>query len=254
MTDPLTQVTEQLLPLLRGRQVLAIGELHGTVQFPSLIGRLVAAAADRELSVTVGLEIPCSERPGEFGPFWQRLPMFQDGRSSMAMADLVGGLVEPRNRGADVEVVFMDGPWVAPGSPIPMEWLHLVEQRRDEVMASFLLDAMGRRAQAVTLVLAGSQHTRVDGSSLDGEGRPALGHYLRRWHPEMVSLLGQTSGGEAWTISGRSEPGRPRPVAHDADLEPGAAWATRPGTDGHHGYVHVGPVTASPPHPSGGGR
>lgn len=246
--DPLTAVVDDLGALLRPRQVMAIGEWHGTEQFPALIGRLVDAAAARGLAVTVGLEIPCSETPGTVGPFWHRLAEFQDGRSSRAMAELVDGLVARRRAGDDVEVVFMDGPWVAPGSPVPMEQLHLVEQRRDEVMANFVLDAVVARPKALTLILAGNQHTRVDGGSGDGTDQPALGYYLRRWHPDTVAFLARASGGEAWMITGRpGTPGGPQAIPDDADLPPGASWAPQPGPDGHHGYVHVGQVTASPP-------
>lgn len=247
-TDPLTAAVADLDPLLRTRQILAVGEWHGTVEFPALIGRLVDAATDRGLAVTVGLEIPCSETPGELGPFWARRPEFQDGRSSRAMAGLVDHLVARRAAGNDVEIVFMDGPWVAPGSPVPMEWLHLVEQRRDEVMANSVLNAAAARPRSLTLILAGNQHTRTDGGSGDGSGQPALGYYLRRWHPDLVALLARGSGGEAWMLSGEAEiGGAPRPIPDDADLSPGAAWADRPGPDGHHGYVHLGRLTASPP-------
>jgi len=251
--DPLAAAVSDLDPLLRPRQVLAVGEWHGTEEFPALIARLVEVATGRGLAVTVGLEIPCSETPGELGPFWSRRPEFQDGRSSRAMARLVRELVDRRINGHDVEVVFMDGPWVAPGSPVPMEWLHLVEQRRDEVMANFMLDAVAARTRALTLVLAGHQHTRVDGGSGDGSGQPALGYYLRRWHPDLVALLARASGGEAWMLTGapdRGDPddaGGPRPIPDDADLPPGAAWTDRTGPDGHHGYLHLERLRASPP-------
>ncbi len=248
MTDPLAAVVDDLDPLLRPRQVLAVGEWHGTAEFPALIGRIVAAAIARTLAVTVALEVPCSEEPGRFGPFWRRRPEFQDGRSSRAMAGLVDDLVTRRSDGDDVEIVFMDGPWVAPGSPVPLDWLHLVEQRRDEVMANFVLNAAAARPRALTLILAGNQHTRVDGGSGDGSGQPALGYYLTRWHPDLVSLLARSSGGHAWVLTGEPDGGGgPRPIPDDADLPPGAAWAAQPGPDGHHGYVHVGRLTASPP-------
>lgn len=247
-SDPLAVVVDDLDPLLRPRQVLAIGEWHGTEEFPALITRLVDAAVARDLTVTVGLEVPCSEIPGEVGPFWTRRPEFQDGRSSRAMARLVDELVTRSNGDDGIEIVFLDGPWVAPGSPVPMEWLHLVEQRRDEVMANLLLNAIAVRPRALTLVLAGNQHTRVDGGSGDGSGRPALGYYLRRWNPELVALLARASGGHAWMITGAAgESGGPKPIPDDADLPAGASWADRPGPDGHHGYVHLGRLTASPP-------
>ena len=247
-SDPFASVVDDLDPLLRPRQVLTVGEWHGTEEFPALIARLVDAAVARGLTVTVGLEVPCSEVPGEFGPFWYRRAEFQDGRSSRAMARLLRELVGRGRAGDDIEIVFLDGPWVAPGSPVPLEWLHLVEQRRDEVMANFLLNAIAVRPRALTLVLAGNQHTRVDGGSGDGSGQPALGYYLRRWHPELIALLARASGGEAWMITGAAaDGGGPKPIPDEADVPPGASWADRPGPDGHHGFVHLGRLTASPP-------
>jgi hypothetical protein len=104
------------------------------------------------------------------------------------------------------------------------------------------------RPRALTRVLAGNQHTRVDGGSGDGSGQPALGYHLRRWHPELVALLVRASGGQAWMITGvAGDGGGPKPIPDDADLPSGASWTDRPGPDGHHGFVHVGRLTASPP-------
>lgn len=237
-----------------------VGEWHGTNQFPQLIERLVASALAAQLGVIVGLEIPCSEQPTldrlklerstcVDGVWWQRSAEFQDGRSSAAMADLVDALTPKES----VTVVAMDGPWVAPGSAVAMEYLHLLEAPRDETMARHLLDAMDRNRGAFTVVLAGPEHVTV---GTDDVGRPTLGRYVTQWHAQTVTLLGRSSGGQAWGL--RADDSRPtntaptfnagpHAVPDDAELSPGAQWADRVGPDGFHGYVHVGAVTASPP-------
>ena len=74
-----------------------------------------------------------------------------------------------------------------------------------------------------------------------------MGSFVRSWHRDLVALDGRSAGGTAWVLLAGEERGGVHPVA-DADLPAGALWTDTPGDDGHHGYVHVGPVTASPPH------
>ncbi|MEM7275095.1 MAG: hypothetical protein AAF547_18585 [Actinomycetota bacterium] len=361
-------VLGSLQPLLRPRSVLLIGELPGTEEFPGLIARLARSAVAQGLAVTVGLEVACSEQTrldravdaavesgldsdeallglafAQSGPWWRRADRFQDGRSSRAMLDLVSTLVGLAGAGGDVAIVAADGPWVAPGSPVPLELLGILEQPRDEVMATCLLDAIDRRPKAVTLALAGVEHTRcldtggesaagraggADGESgagradgagdvggaggargagggirsadgLDGApvcrfpgpfGPPAqtgppggpdqpgvpgpagdatpavepgaagvgarlgagpgpvrpFGQLVRAWHPETIALRGRAGGGTAWRLDADFGLGSAADVAPDP-LPEGAHWTDTPGRDGHHGYVHVGPVTASYP-------
>ncbi len=190
------------------------------------------------------------------GWWWDRAREFQDGRSSRSMAELVSSLATLARQGADVAVVALDGPWVAPGSPIPLALLGSLEQDRDEGMAVRLLDAIDRRPRAFTVVLAGNEHTRVmprspaagqgAGVSDSGAVRP-MGSFVRAWHRDMVALNGCWSSGTAWIITTDQPEAGSRPLS-DVDLPAGAQWTDRPGDDGHHGYVHVGPVTASAPH------
>ncbi len=247
---------DDLRPLVQPRSVLCVGEFHGTEEFPRVIAGLVTTAVAAGLAVTLGLEIPMSEQDNiasvladpdtpVAGPWWNRSDEFLDGRSSVAMAELITNAGQQRRDGADIEIVAMDGPWVAPGSPIPLELIHLLEQDRDQGMATRLLDAIDRRPRAFTLVLAGSEHTSV----LQGEVNPgrSMASYIRAWHRNMVSLGGLSSGGTAWVLGRRPE--GPGIVEVDGvELDPGAQWASTVGDDGHHGYLHVGQVTASPPY------
>ncbi len=232
-----------LEPLLRPRHVILIGEPHGTVEFPRLVADMVDALVTSGTSVIVGLEVPMTEEVerGATGPFWSRNPEYQDGRSSVAMAELVTGLAERRRSGDAVEVVAMDGPWVAPGSTVPLEHLELLEQSRDELMAANLLAVMDRTPRACTIVLAGSMHTSTHGPTWR-----TLGSILQPWFPILVSLMGQLTGGTRWFLPGTGAPGHAADVPH-LDLPTGALWADEAGADGHHGYVNLGDVTASPP-------
>lgn len=248
------EIVASLEPLIKPGRIVMIGEWHGTNEFPGLVELLVEQAVRSELSVVVGLEVPCSEQAAMDnlagpasevdGSWWRRSSEFRDGRSSQAMARLVAAVASNKM----VTAVAMDGPWVAPGSPIPMELLHLVEAPRDETMARHLLDAIDRHRRPFTVVLAGSEHTKV---GADHNGQPTLGRYITQWHPGAVALLGRAAGGEAWGLRRTGQQGPLTsgafPVPDDAELQPGAQWADQVGTDGHHGYVHVGDVTPSPP-------
>lgn len=232
-----------LEPLMRPRGVILIGEPHGTNEFPALVNAMVDKLLEAGTSVIVGLEVPMTEELelGAAGPFWTRALEFQDGRSSIAMAELVSALADRRRGGDAVEMVAMDGPWVAPGSSVPLDHLALLEQPRDELMATNLLSVMDRTPRACTIVLAGSMHTSTNGTAWR-----TLGSILRPWFPILVSLMGQLTGGTRWLLPTNGEPGFAADVA-PLDLPVGALWADQPGADGHHGYVNIGAVSASPP-------
>jgi len=236
-------VLADLEPLLMPRRVILIGEPHGTNEFPALVSAMVDQLVASGTSVIVGLEVPMTEEVelGAVGSFWSRSAEFQDGRSSQAMADLVNEMAQRRRGGDPIETVAMDGPWVAPGSKVPLEYLDLLEQSRDELMATNVLQVMDRTPRACTIVLAGSMHTSTNGTAWR-----TLGSILRPWFPILVSLMGQLTGGERWLLPSSGEPGHAAPVPA-LDLPTGALWADEPGADGHHGYVNLGAVTASEP-------
>ncbi len=251
-----TDLYDSLDPLLKPGRIVLIGEWHGTNEFPDLVGHLADRCAQQGHAVTIAIEIACSEQEnitrfvegnGDArldGPWWHRSSEFQDGRSSEAVARLIHTASDLVNQGHDVHVAPVDGPWVAPGSPIDPSRLHLIELPRDQVMATYTLEVIDERPNAVTLMLAGSRHTRV--KPLVKNVQPA-GRYIHTWHPNTIALVGRTSGGTAWTLQRGESEGRVHTVPDDAALKAEAVWATDPGRDGHHGYLHVGDVSASPP-------
>ena len=228
---------EELRPLLRPGGVLLLGENPGTVEAPALVAALADAALETNPEVIVGLELPLTEPVdgSAHGPFFDRPDELRDGRSSRAMSSLVHRLANLDG----ARPVALDGPWVAPGAPIPLEHIGLLHQPRDAVMAGRLLAEIDLVPQAPTIVLAGSMHTRVD------RANQTLGGLISPWFPRMVSLLLLATSGSAWKLS--ADGGGPQPLPADPGLEPGARWAPEPGADGHHGYVNLGAVTASPP-------
>ncbi len=228
---------DDLRPLLRPGGVLLLGENPGTVEAPALVAALAEAALETNPEVIVGLELPLTEPVdgSQHGAFFDRPDELRDGRSSQAMSALVHRLAEL----GGARPVALDGPWVAPGAPIPLEHVGLLNQPRDAVMAGRLLAEIDLVPKAPTIVLAGSMHTRIDHTS------QTLGGLISPWFPRMVALLLLATSGSAWTLT--ADGGGPRELPADAGLEPGAHWAPQPGGDGHHGYVNLGAVTASPP-------
>lgn len=233
-----------LVPILVPDRVLLIGEILGTREFPDLVTLLVAQVVSGGGSVVVGLEVPFNERlDGQvWGPFWTRDRRYADGRSSLAMAELVTTLADLRATGYPVTPVGLDAAWVAPGSPVDLSSLDRIERPRDEAMAGHFLAAMDSRPRSAGILLAGPEHTGIT------QGSGTLGSIVAPWFPGTIALVGLTTGGEALTLA---ETGPV--VAHvpaDSGTGEGAVWSTEPGADGHHGFVNVGSVSASEPFPS----
>ncbi len=234
--------------------MLLLGEIPGTQELPQLIALVVEHALELGLDVIVGLEIPMTEDVSDpikagTGPFFCRAADYQDGRSSAAMAELVaqlttrrGALQERANSHDDqhLEIVAMDGPWVAPGSPVPLESLGILEQPRNDVMASNLLAVMDNHPRAFTVVVAGPMHTRVDRNA-----ERSLGQIIAAWHPTAVALRVTPAGGQTWILT-ESGTGQVAELPN-VDVPPGALWAPEPGADGHHGVLNPGAVSASSP-------
>jgi hypothetical protein len=236
---------DDLVPVLRRDQILFISEIPGTREFPQLIADLAVNVVLEGQPLVVGLEVPFNESlDGEnWGSFWTRAVRYADGRSSLAMAELVTSLADLRNAGHALRTVGLDGAWVAPGSQVDLGALEDIERPRDEAMAGHLLAAMDSVPKAAGLVLAGREHTGV----LRGSG--TMGSIVAPWFPGSISLIGLASGGEALTLLENGP--IPCPLPSSAEVGEGAAWSDEPGGDGHHGFVNVGVVSASDPFPSG---
>lgn len=231
------EVADLLAEFLQPGHLLLIGEIPGTKEYPQLVQHVIERVATRSDGVIIGLEIPLSEDVSTptFGSFFDRPDDLLDGRSSVAMAELITGLAQiPQAR-----VVAMDGPWVGPGAPIPLEHIGLLDQPRDAVMAGRLLAEIDMNPKWPVVVLAGSEHTKVDRAS------QTLGGLLSPWFRNLISLHTLAPSGDAWTLTTNGPRALPVPKSEGSPV--GAAWTTDLGADGFHGYLNVGPVSASPP-------
>ncbi len=226
-----------VVDLLGPGRVVLIGDVPGTRQFPLLVASAARRYSASGRDLIVGLELPMTEpvREGRTGSFFERSTALSDGRSSREMEALVVHLSTMDT----VRPVALDGPWVAPGSPIPLDDLALLEQPRDAVMAGRLMAEIDLRPDAAVLVLIGPEHARIDRSE------QTFGGLLHPWFPTMLSLVGVHGGGTAWALT----PEGPGVVdlAATGTSEPAVEWAREVGADGFHGILGVGRVDASPP-------
>jgi hypothetical protein len=243
-----------LRPLLASGNILLVGEIHGAVEGPALIGAAACAAVAEGLPLTVALEIPREEderlerflaSPGAAsdreallaGSFWQR--DYQDGRSSIAMLQLLDRLRGLRGRGAKLRTVLLDS---AP--------LSTNAQARDDFMGQRLVEAVSSGPPGDLLIaLAGNYHTRTTmGLPFDAAYRPAGLAAEQRWPERTVSLLLKAPAGTTWmcTTANAAECGvkdlSGKPIEAPGTVE--LYTATR---EGYEGEVRLGSATASPP-------
>ena len=181
-----------------GIRFILLGEIHGTTETPELFRDLVCAAAAAQRPVVVGLERATREQAA-IDAFLARdnhaaatdallaengWRIF-DGRSSRAMLKLLEALRLLKLNGRISAVVAFD------------------DARRDESnaareqrMASALMAAAGRYANALVVALTGNLHASK--KLIDGFGSyPFMAMLLPA--AQTVSLLAADSGGEAWT-------------------------------------------------------
>lgn len=227
----------------RGKVVL-LGEIHGTAESPAVAGAVACHALRAGLTAVMALELPREEQDAIDGfmasdgsedaraavralPFWAK--EYQDGRTSLAMLELLESLRARRQVGERVSVLLIDNP--AAGG------------RRDGEMADRILQVAMAEPERFIVSLTGNIHIWT------GRGSARMGdHLLRALGDDRVVSLGLThSGGTAWIceatagcgplgLRGQGE-GEARRITLDADS----------GGDHFTGSFHVGAITASPP-------
>ncbi|MEZ5407717.1 MAG: hypothetical protein R2761_06815 [Acidimicrobiales bacterium] len=246
--------------------VVLIGELHGTNEFPRLVGRLVEVAAGQGLAVLVGLEVPRSEQPAidaflagdgrpddvealTASPFWRREPKYDDGRAGLGLIELFT-TARAAAAAAAVQVFGFDQPWAVEGTVASPEQAAIWSMPRDEFMAQTAAAAIeawhASQAAPFTVLLAGNMHTRV--VRYPGFSEPHLAELLVERFPHLVTLDGNWSGGHY----------RAAVSERGAEIQSAGACPTPPGAiglheeegvrrSGHHGWVNVGKLTPSLP-------
>lgn len=226
-----------------------VGEHHGTTETPAAFAQLVCDAARRG-PVTVALEFPETMQPAfdaflgapedaaaaatlHDTLFWTRAPDTQDGRSSVAMLDMLQSIRRQKAQGRDVTIrAFMSGQRRPAG----------FDQSYHELdMASGLARAARDRPEARVLVLVGSFHAARTRYSED-DFLPAAAHLPPG---EVISLYLPQQGGQAWSCTVEAC-GVQDIMTIDDPGERGVIL--RPSEGGlFDGVVALGPATASPP-------
>ncbi len=258
---------EALAELIEPGAVVLIGEVHGTCEFPRLVGRLVELATDRGVPVLVGLEVPISEQPAidfflasEGGPgdvgaltassFWHPRPELDDGRAGAGLIDLFI-TSHCTASGGMVRVFAFDLPGGVVGTIATPEVAAMLNTPRDQFMAETAVAAIedwsARQGPGITVLLAGNMHSRIVRYPEFDE--PHLGELLVERFPGLVTLDGHWTGGQfRAAMSSRGA------EIHDAGAIPTPAGSIgRHHRDdevqryGHHGWVNVGLLTPSLP-------
>ncbi len=234
-------------PRLRRADVAIFGEVHGTAETPPLVARYLERCEDGS-PLLLGLEIPTDERDrldrylashgrahdrNELlsGPFWNGLP---DGRTSVAMLELIEDIRKKRRQGCDLEIVAFDS---APHGPA-----------RERDMAETLVARFRQGEYAQLVVLVGNLHARrTRGVPWDPEWTPMAAHMVEKL--EVVTLDFRSASGEAWNCRNDPPdcgphplPGRDRGRDVFIDVE-----ASSDPSRLYDGIFYIGRPNASPP-------
>lgn len=223
------------LDLAKGR-VVWFGEMHGTAESPKFVGDVVCQAS-RTHRVQLGLEISPVEQPRieKFlvdgkretltgGSWWRQ----HDGRSSVAMADLIDRVRTLRQAGAKITIVAYDAP---------------TADLRDKAMAEFVRDA--RKSDQVFVGLSGNIHSR---RTRWNELTPMVAHLIA-FGIAVKTYDVSANGGTYWACMSEGD-GEPVCGEHAMSRDPhqGTPWTIgSPRDDAHDGVYYAGKTTASPP-------
>jgi hypothetical protein len=185
------------------RRYIVMGEMHGTAEAPAIFADLVCAGASRG-PVLVGVEYPSFTQPlldaflaSDGGEAARALLLsadqwrVHDGRSSLAMLDLLDRLRRLKQAGRIVGVVaFVPTP--RPGSG---------QTEYDRAMAGMWTAALGRNPGARLFVLVGNIHALEQSLALqDGSELTPAAMVLP---PEQrVTLNAANVGGDAYNMQG----------------------------------------------------
>jgi hypothetical protein len=251
---PVAPAIDGAAPLLRAGDLLVLGEMHGSEEFPSLIGDLAAEAAQRG-PVTVHLELLQSEQaridglvtgsvpdsPPRDGP-WVKPGQY--GVTSAAMWKLLLRLAAISRESHRVRIHLFD-----PGSPGQPD---LADARaRDKGMAAAVARDVHEHLGDVHVALVGNVHARQShGVPWDPDYDP-FARLVAQAGVRTTSLLGTYTAGSLWTCEA-PEPSScgAHPFAGNArEISPSRrlALGAPPGDGGYTGTAFVGAVHVSRP-------
>lgn len=245
----------------RPQRILVFGELYGTAEAPAAFAEIVCAASERG-PVTVGVEWPgrtpeevlgdkfsgyfggYMRRPVETfmasdgGPdalrnFTDRLgTLYHDGRTSLAMVEMIVRLRNLRAAGANIRVVAFVDPIVPPRDAQPADLPALHEKGLADTLNS--LPATQR-----LIVLVSALHARRESIDAAPPYDPMAMHLPAA---DTLTFEFETTGGQAW---GCVRQCGAKDVRQTGVLPPGV-WLHPMRTGGYDGAWSLGKVTASP--------
>ena len=221
------------------REIILIGEFHGTVETPRLFSNLVTVAAgEKNRRIGVGMELPTLLQPlideavknntsiDSFrrqllaNPTWQKI---NDGRSSEAMLDLICHLVK-----------------LAESRKVSFFFFDTQISERNETMARWIGQRVREQGYDVTYILVGNLHAK---KILRYRGKTKIvymGHWLEEQGFTVHSYDARFSAGDAWACT--PECGLHHLTGWDMTVDSDAIH--RAGFDG---VLFVGHIHASPP-------
>lgn len=220
------------------------GEGHGTKEKPRTFLRIVCAALKQGADVAVGLEMPVDlnaplatylQSNGDPAArsallrtdFWKQ---GEDGRASVAMADMIDGFRRLRQAGYPLAVFAMQGAGA--------DW-HL---RNDEKMAARIREEFNARPTSLILTLTGNMHSmKTKPEWLPAEIPAPIPTYLKDLGPVTFDLT--STGGSAWSCAKECGPHT------DADRPGPQEFVVTASnmSEAYTGQINVGKTTASPP-------
>lgn len=216
------------------KEIVLIGEMHGTVETPRLFGNLVAVAAgDKDRRTAAGLELPIGLQPlidqalknntaidsfrGQLlaDPAWQKI---EDGRSSQAMLDLICDLLR-----------------LAQSQKVGFFFFDTEITERNQTMAKLIGQRVRDQHYDVTFILTGNIHANTAAHHPGRRQIVPMGHWLEEQGFAVHGYDVRYSEGETWACM-------PQCGVHHLQAYPAGI-----DEEGFDGTLFVGPVHASPP-------
>lgn len=234
-------------------QVIMVGEVHGTVEYPQFALDLVKNLKRSGKEVTLALEIPANFQGAVQNAISHKsLPLladteffksnFQDGRESLAM-----GLVILSAAAEGAEVFCFDKSWTADALD------------RDLEMARNVTQYVKKNPSRTVVLLAGNYHTRLEEKVAEASFTP-MGFYLSHMDKDPIeqtqifSIMGRTHNGSNWACYGSNaeECGVKNFEGAASNYASANDWhrylLVEPSLqDGHQGTLFVRTTSASPP-------
>jgi hypothetical protein len=221
------------------KEIILIGEVHGTEETPRLFSNLVIVAArEKNKRIGVGLELPIllqrlideavksNTKIDSFreqllaNPAWQQI---NDGRSSQAMLDLVCDTLK-----------------LAESQKVSLFFFDTQINDRNETMAQLIGQRVREQGYDVTFILTGNIHANKASRHPRVTKIVPMGHWLEEQGFALHSYDVRYSEGQAWICS--LECG-----VHSLKGSSMMADSDAIHQEGYDGILFVGPIHASPP-------